>query len=231
MRTHWLQHAADEDPGWLLPALRAHHHILSCTRLHLGEPCPALEDFDLLLVMGGPMNIYDDAHHPWLRDEKRLLHRALDSRKRLLGICLGAQLLADQLGGRVSRNPLPEIGWFPVALTSAGREAAAFAHLPPRFTAFHWHEDTYALPPGATQLASSAACAQQAFSWDSGRVLGLQYHPEVTLQQAQSWLEPPPRPGRGVQTAASILANSERFTDNATWCRALLDGLLQSPPP
>ena len=108
----------------------------------------------------------------------------MDAGKRVLGVCLGAQLLADVLGGPVSRNAHKEIGWFPVELSAAGRAYPGFAGLPERFTAFHWHGDSFRLPPGATRLCSSEACVEQGLAVGE-KVLGLQFHLEVRRADAE----------------------------------------------
>ncbi|MDB5985703.1 MAG: type 1 glutamine amidotransferase [Nevskia sp.] len=223
MRIHWLQHADFEDLGCIGPWLAAHGHVVSATRLYAGERPPPTANFDALIVMGGPMNIYQHERHPWLVPEKALIRGALDSGKRVLGLCLGAQLLADVLGGPVTRNADREIGWFPVTLTEAGRAAPLLADLPDSFTAFHWHGDTYALPPDAQQLAFSEACAQQAFSAVAGRALGLQFHLEVTQANAQIWFEHArPKVARYVQTPEHILAQPACFDDNNRFMRSIL---------
>ena len=169
------------------------------------------------------MNIYQHERHPWLVPEKALIRAALDGGKRALGICLGAQLLADVLGGAVTRNAESEIGWFPVTLTEAGRAVSLLADLPDSFTAFHWHGDTYALPQNAESLAFSEACAQQAFSVDRGRVLGLQFHLEVTQANANVWFENErPQVARYVQSPEHILAQSACFEDNNRFMRSVL---------
>src|SRR5207237_1237943 len=138
---------------------------------------------------------------------------ALANGKRVLGICLGAQLIADALGASVGRNAEREIGWFPVNLSAAGR--SFLPDLPPRFNAFHWHEDTYVLPHKALNLAASEACAQQAFACDGGRVLGLQFHLEVTQDNARRWFEHErPLSARYVQTPEHILAQDAAFAEN-----------------
>lgn len=224
MRIHWLQHADFEGLGCIAPWLAERGHAVSGTQLHAGEALPDIADFDALIVMGGPMNIYEYATHPWLRTEKALIRAAIGAGRRVLGICLGAQLIADVLGGPVRRNDAPEIGWFPVELNAAGRAEPAFAGLPPRFTAFHWHGDTYALPPGARGLAHSEACAQQAFSWDDGRVLGLQFHLEVTRDQALEWFRHETlTPSRHVQTPEAILADTDAFAANNAAMQAILE--------
>lgn len=222
MRIHWLQHADFEDLGCIAPWLETQGHAVSGTRLYAGEAPPHSSAFDALIVMGGPMNIYEYGRHPWLRAEKALIRSALDAGRRVLGVCLGAQLLADVLGGPVTRNAESEIGWFPLRLTEAGRRSDLLADLPERFTAFHWHGDTYALPPGAECLASSEACAQQAFALGR-QALGLQFHLEVTRADAQEWFRhEQPQPARYVQTPQYILEQLESFEDNNRWMRAVL---------
>lgn len=222
MRIHWLQHADFEDLGCIAPWLEAQGHAVRGSRLYAGETPPDSAAFDALIVMGGPMNIYEYERHPWLRAEKALIRSALDAGRRVLGVCLGAQLLADVLGGPVTRNAESEIGWFPLRLTEAGRRSALLADLPERFTGFHWHGDTYALPPGAECLASSEACAQQAFALGQ-QALGLQFHLEVTRANAQEWFRhEQPQPARYVQTPQHILAQLEHFEDNNRWMRAIL---------
>ena len=222
MRVHWLQHADFEDLGCIGPWLAQQGHTVSGTRLYAGETPPAVSAFDALIVMGGPMNIYEYERHPWLRGEKALIREAVDAGKRVLGVCLGAQLLADVLGGPVSRNNDSEIGWFPLELTLEGRRSPFFAGLPPRFTGFHWHGDTYALPPGAECLAVSEACAQQAFALGT-RILGLQFHLEVARANAEEWFRhEQPVAARYVQTPEQILAQRENFEENNRWMRAIL---------
>jgi GMP synthase-like glutamine amidotransferase len=223
MRVHWLQHADFEDLGCIGPWLEGNGHGVSGTRLYAGEVLPQVDGFDALVVMGGPMNIYEYERHPWLRGEKALIRAAVDAGRRVLGVCLGAQLLADVLGGPVTRNAYSEIGWFPLELTAAGRRSPFFAGLPQRFTGFHWHGDTYALPPGAECLAASEGCAQQAFSLGE-RLLGLQFHLEVTRPNAEEWFRHErPVPARYVQAPEQILAQGESFEENNHWMRAVLE--------
>ncbi len=224
MRVHWLQHVAHEDLGCIAPWLAARGAQVSCTAIHAGEAPPPIADFDWLIVMGGPMNIDEHDAHPWLVAEKQLIRQALDAGKRLLGICLGAQLIADQLGGPVTRNAHTEIGWWPVQLTPEGRACDLFADFTDKFLPFHWHGDTYALPPGATCLALSEGCAQQAFEFDGGRVLGLQFHPEVTAADARRWLLGETlEAARYVQTGPQILEDLGRFASANRLMVSLLD--------
>jgi GMP synthase-like glutamine amidotransferase len=180
MKVHWFQHVEFEGLGLIEPWLRARGHDLTSTRWWAGESAGAESAAaEWLIVMGGPMNIYQHRDHPWLVAEKAAIAAALARGARVLGVCLGAQLLADVLGAKVAQNPEPEIGWWPLhavdaSLASSG-EPYAF---PAELTVLHWHGDTFTLPPGARRLAASEACAQQAFAWGP-RALGLQFHLEM----------------------------------------------------
>ena len=136
---------------------------------------PAPDAFDMLVIMGGPMSIHDHRDHPWLPVEKDFLKAVIAARRPILGICLGAQLLADVLGGKVFQNPVKEIGWFPVRMLD---RSAPFAAFPENLTVMHWHGDTFTIPPGARRVAESDACANQAFV-SGDRVVGLQFHIEL----------------------------------------------------
>lgn len=224
MRVHWLQHAEHEGLGCIEPWLRARGHRVSGTSLHRGEALPDATDFDWLIVMGGPMNIYEHDRHPWLIREKFLIRDACVMKRKVLGICLGSQLLADVLGGSVSENREPEIGWFDVMLNDEARKSRYFSDFPDRFAAFHWHGDTFKYPPGATPLMSSAACPNQAFTWGEGRAVGLQFHLEVEFDDARRWLSvDAPEPRRYVQDAAQMLSDPARFAENTRLMHLLLE--------
>ncbi len=178
VKIHWFQHASSEGLGAIEGWLLSRGHVLSCTRFHAGEAPPATaKGFDWLIVMGGAMNVYQYRDHPWLLPEKCLISKALAAGKRVLGICLGAQLIADTLDAKVYQNGEREIGWFPVRAVPDG--VASPFRFPAETKVFHWHGDTFSLPPGSTWLAKSAGCAHQAFAVGS-RVLGLQFHLEMT---------------------------------------------------
>lgn len=177
MKIHWFQHVLFEGLGAIEGWLLARGHTLTCTRFYAGELAPAtVDDFDWLIVMGGPMNVYQYRDHPWLRGEKRVIRDAVAANKRVLGVCLGAQLIADALGGKVYQNDQKEIGWFPVTAVPEGAESPFM--FPEQVVVFHWHGDTFALPPGGVWLARSEACEHQAFAIGT-RVLGLQFHMEM----------------------------------------------------
>lgn len=176
MKILWFQHVAFEGLGLIEPWLRARGHEIEAVRWWAGETVVpgAAEACDWLIVMGGPMNIYQHRDHPWLMAEKAAIGSAIAAGRRVLGVCLGAQLIADVLGGKVAQNAEREIGWWPVRATG-GASRYAF---PAEATVLHWHGDTFTLPPGATRLAESEGCAQQAFAWGE-RVLALQFHLEM----------------------------------------------------
>ena len=146
-----LQHHPDEHPGSLAPLLEGAGFTLSTVELDAGEPIPALDPFDLLLVMGGPQQVWEEDEHPWLVDEKAVIrHWVGDLRRPFLGVCLGHQLLADALGGRVGRTERPEIGVLDIRRTSEGVRDPFFGGLPPVFPGLQWHEaEVVEPPPGA----------------------------------------------------------------------------------
>jgi GMP synthase (glutamine-hydrolysing) len=179
MRIHSLQHVSFEDSAYIGSWAANKGYALSSTRLFANEQCPKIEEFDILLIMGGPMNVYEEAKYPWLVQEKCFIKQAIQCGKIVLGICLGAQLIAAALGGKVTRNKNKEIGWFPVQLTDYGQKASLLAPLPSPFIAFHWHGDTFSIPPGCEHIAANDACRNQGFQYKD-RVLGLQFHIEAT---------------------------------------------------
>ncbi|MCS6925865.1 MAG: type 1 glutamine amidotransferase [Candidatus Binatia bacterium] len=207
MRVHYLQHVPFEGLGYIAPWLQARGYEITGTRFFASATLPEVHDLDLLIIMGGPMSANDE-ELPWLRPEKLFIRRCIEAGKAVLGICLGAQLIASALGARVYRNPEKEIGWFPVhGVSSHGR---SLFRVPPLFTAFHWHGDTFDLPPGAVRLARSEACENQAFQLGRS-VIGLQFHLEMTPASTQEIIahcRAELSPARYVQSEAAILAAS-----------------------
>jgi GMP synthase-like glutamine amidotransferase len=181
MRVHVLQHVAFEGPAAIADWAAARGHELRATRLFDGAELPRLGAFDALVAMGGPMSANDDGKFAWMAPEKRLIAEALASGAPVLGVCLGAQLIASVAGARVFANAVPEIGWFPVRLTREAATHALFRGLPAEFVPLHWHGETFELPRGSVRLAESPACANQAFAIGA-RVLGLQFHLEATAE-------------------------------------------------
>lgn len=215
MRIHSLQHVVFEDIGSMASDLKRRGYSLNSTHWYLGEQAPSLNSFDALIVMGGPMGIYDEAIYPWLAEEKQLIKAAIEAGKIVLGICLGAQLIADALGAKVTRNPHKEIGWLPIYAHLSAAEHPLAQLLSTPTAVFHWHGDTFALPPNATALAYSDACAQQAFCLGD-KVYGFQFHLETTPTSAQALIQHCSADIDGscyTQNAEQILANAQGFID------------------
>ncbi|MDB4793449.1 type 1 glutamine amidotransferase [Methylacidiphilales bacterium] len=222
MRINVLQHAAFEGPGEIGAWAASHGHAMRTHHLYRGEELPALDSFDALVVMGGEMNIYQDRDYPWLKPERKLIQTAMEQGKRVIGICLGSQLIADALGARVHQNPEYEIGWFPVTFTGEGR--GTFPQLPVAATVLHWHGDTFELPAGATRLAASTGCSEQGFFIEE-KCLALQFHLETDPLLVGLFVE-----GQGhwpsglyAQSPKVILSEATAYHDKN---REILHGLL-----
>lgn len=180
MKIHCIQHVEFETMGTIVEWIAEKNHSLSTTHLYDNPKFPSVDDFDLLVIMGGPMNIYEYEKYPWLRDEKGFIKYAISAGKSVLGICLGAQLVADVLGAKVSKNKYKEIGWFPVFATRQVRsENMLLNGIPEKLIAFHWHGDTFDLPEEAAKLFESEACKNQGFAYKN-RVIALQFHLEMS---------------------------------------------------
>ena len=185
MRIHVFQHVPFEGPANIAVWAASRGHSLSVTRLDLGERPPAPRAFDALVVLGGPMGVHDEFHHPWLADEKQALAAAMAQGRPTLGVCLGAQLMARVLGAQVEPNPVSEIGFHPVTISSHATSHHLLRDFPPRFMPLHWHGDTFGLPRHSVPLASSAACVNQAFLVGED-FLGLQFHLETTHESLEA---------------------------------------------
>jgi GMP synthase (glutamine-hydrolysing) len=196
-------------------------HTLRGTRFFENDPLPILSEIDWLIVMGGPMSVHDTDTYPWLKAEKDFIKQAVTYKKRVLGICLGAQLIATALGARVYPNAQKEIGWFSV------ERVIPTPFLPERVVAFHWHGETFDLPDGARHLARSTACEHQAFLYEQ-RVVGLQFHLEMTQTGVKQLI----RYGREelvdaphIQTAEAMLTDAQLFETTQRFMAILLDQL------
>lgn len=179
LRIHCLIHVSFEGIGHIESWAKKHKHHLSYTHLYKEIKFPNQDEFDMLIVMGGPMNIYQEDIYPWLVTEKKFIKKSIESDKIVVGFCLGSQLIADVLGAKVTQNKEKEIGWFPIQLTDEGKKTFIFQDKNIPFSVFHWHGDTFSIPPNSIRLASSNGCHNQAFLYNN-KVLGLQFHLEVT---------------------------------------------------
>ena len=190
MRVHYLQHVPFEGLGYIETALHDAGHQISATRFfEAGYRLPDIDKIDALIIMGGPMGVYDEHIYPWLLAEKAFIESCIQSGKKVLGICLGAQLTAVCLGGEVHRAPNIEIGWFPVTPTASSKVLTWFHELfQDEPVVFHWHGDQFSIPDGSIDLLSSPANINQAFYYNE-KVIGLQFHLEVTEKSMQLMLE------------------------------------------
>jgi GMP synthase (glutamine-hydrolysing) len=214
MRTLVLQHIACEHPGVFSEVLRERGAEPTAIEVDEGEPLPDWREFDAILAMGGPMGAGDEAEHPWLGPEKRLVADAVAAGMPFLGVCLGVQLLAAALGARVYEAEQAEVGLLEVELTAEGREDPLFAGFDERFLSLQWHGDTFDLPPGAARLARSPLASNQAFRVGE-RAYGVQFHLEVTGPMAREWGEVPAyrrslRETLGEERGAAFIADVER---------------------
>jgi len=206
MRAHYLQHVPFEGLASIQPWLRAAGYEITNTRFFESARLPDLSEFDLLVVMGGPMSTNDESKFPWLVHEKQFIRSAIQARKSVLGVCLGAQLIASSMGARVYQNHFKEIGWFPVqGMPPPDNSTFRF---PSSVEVFHWHGETFDLPPSATRLARSEGCENQAFQLGRS-VIGLQFHLETTPESAReivSHCRTDLSPSKYVQSEPTILA-------------------------
>jgi GMP synthase-like glutamine amidotransferase len=182
MRIHCFQHARYESPATILEWVEKNGHSINYTNFYeVGYVFPALSSFDALLIMGGPMNVDEVDDFPWLSMEKQLIRVAITAGKKVLGICLGAQLIAASLQSKVYKAAEKEIGFFPVQFSAAALQHPFFDHFTATYTLFHWHGDTFDLPADAILFASTNVCAHQAFMIGDN-TLALQFHPEMNAE-------------------------------------------------
>jgi GMP synthase (glutamine-hydrolysing) len=232
LHIHYLQHVPFEGPGFIESWALMRGHRLTATHLYAGHRLPATDELDWLFILGGPMNVYEESRFPWLAREKRFIGEALREGKVVIGVCLGAQLLACVLGAKVTRNPCVEIGWYPVEKTSQALQSSLSGFLPDSFPAFHWHGDTFELPRGAVHLARSEACENQAFAYGD-RVVAFQFHLESTGESVENLIYNCPEDlaeGPFIQSPLQMLADLGRFRAINGLMADIFDGLAGQRP-
>ena len=187
MNALMIKHVDIEGPGlieYCLKQKRIRHQVL-CLDSDVRLPKP--EGFTHIILLGGPINVYEEDRYPFLKEEDLFIKEAIQRGKFILGICLGAQLIAKALGAKVFKAPVKEIGWFDVTLTEIGLQDPLFSDLPKTFPVFQWHEDTFEIPRSAKLIATSSSVPHQAFRY-ADNAYGLQFHLEVTEEMIQEWM-------------------------------------------
>ena len=207
MHIHILQHAAHEGPAALATWAAERNFSISTSLLGSGTALPATDKFDWLVVLGGPMSVHDDLLYPGLIAEKNLIRLAMQEQKVVIGICLGAQLIAHVTGAKVGPNAWPEIGFFPVRFNESAKNDPVFRFFPKQLTTFHWHGDIFDLPENAVIMAASEITPCQAFRLNN-TVFGLQFHPECNGEAIAAMLEQGKaelKPSQYVQSEQEVL--------------------------
>lgn len=227
LKIHCLQHVPYEGPAIIQEWALRKGHVFTSTRFYENSILPGLEEIDWLVIMGGPMGVNDSESFPWLDKEINFIRKAIENSRVVIGICLGAQLIAKSLGSDVKKGPHKEIGWFPVTINKIAASQAGLDFLPERITPFHWHGDTFDIPAGAICLASSQAFPNQAFIYRDS-VLALQFHfemdfPAIRAIMANSGKEL--ETSTWVQHADEIIATKNHIADNNELMRKILDRL------
>ena len=229
MRIRALLHMEHEGLGLIRAWIAERGHVLEATRVWEGGSLGDPASFDLLIVMGGAMNVDEEEAYPWLSAEKALIARAIASGVPVLGICLGAQLIARVLGAPVAPMGLKEIGWFPVHAEAASE--GLFPSLAPgaSFGVAHWHGDAFSLPDGCDRLFSSAGCREQGFVLRGRPVVGLQFHLELDGETLRAFIdhgkEELAEGGDWIQRPSDMLALR---ASQGPFARRMLEGLLDA---
>lgn len=229
IRIHYFQHVPFEGLGCIESWVNQEGHQLSVTKFFEGDELPSISEVDWLIIMGGPMGIYDDEIYPWLPAEKNFIKQAIAENKVVLGICLGAQLLADALGAKVKSGKNKEIGWFPIRKTEEGKSSSFLNSVPDQITVFHWHGDQFDIPEDCLRLAESEACSNQALQFKD-RVLGLQFHFEATEVSIRGMIKNIPEElkesGLFIQSEKTIIDGFSNCNRNNQIMFSILDHLV-----
>ena len=225
IRIHYLQYVAFEGPGYIETWAKQHGYPLTFTKFYAHQLLPDIQSLDWLVIMGGPMGVYDEHQYPWLKAEKAFIDTAIRENKTVIGICLGAQLVAEVLGAKVYANKKKEIGWFPVFLREQSHHNQLLKGFPKALPVLHWHGDTFDLPQNATHLMQTSICPNQAFLYQN-KVLGLQFHMESTSDTLKEMVENCRQeiiPDEFVQTEQEILNGFDLCRQTNYYLNNILD--------
>lgn len=225
LRVHALINYSIADLGMINEWAESKGHTVTTTSVYENQNFPNMNEFDLLIILGGVMGAYEEEQNPWLLHEKQFILKAIECKKALLGICLGSQLIAEVLGGKVYPHIHKEIGWWPVRFFNEVENFSLFNGLPKELSLFQFHGDTFDLPEGATRLAESEATRNQAFIY-SDRVVGLQFHPEFSEEKLQEIVqihEDDIKPGPYTQLPETFLRQLEYVQEAKAFLFTLLD--------
>lgn len=229
MRIHCILHESFEGLAIIEQWISKNKHTLTFTHLYLNETFPDPDGFDMLIIMGGSASVYETDKYEWLKEEKLFLKKAIGHKCKILGICFGAQLLADVLEAKVYKGIHKEIGWFPVRFNKT--DCSNLTFLPDTLNVFHWHGDTFDIPQGAVRIGSSEATPNQGFVMGNN-IIALQFHLEMNFDQIQLMLESAGNElkegNRYIQTKSQILSYSNFYTDNNRLMFNILDYLSAS---
>jgi GMP synthase-like glutamine amidotransferase len=226
MNIHVIQHVSFETPAMILDWAKDNNHTVSYTRMFENAFFSEAGSIDMLIVLGGPMNVYDENQYEWMKEEKDFIKTFVRTGKPVLGICLGAQLLAEALGAKVYAHKTKEIGFFPVLKTTRAERDELFSDMPDEWNVFHWHGDTFDIPPGAELMAKTDACRNQAFRRNN--CVGIQFHPEADRSIIEQMVQHGRMElveGEFIQTEQEILSNIDSTESNREWLYKFLTRL------
>ncbi|HTY21587.1 MAG TPA: type 1 glutamine amidotransferase [Desulfomonilaceae bacterium] len=207
-----IVHVESEGPGTLGVFLVSAGATLRMARLYAGDSVPeSIDGLDAVVSMGGPMNVYEEEKYPFLKHETTLLRKAIDAGRPVLGVCLGAQMIAKACGARVVKSPKKEVGWGQIFVTNAGKEDVLFNGLPPTLEVLQWHEDMFEIPEAGSLIATGNDCPNQAFRYRNA--FGLQFHVEVTRDILADWFKDSPDLGIILRRHKELKPDLDRYAE------------------
>lgn len=227
MNIHYIQHVPFENLGYIEFLLKEKVHSITSTKVWENKQFPEIGEIDLLIILGGPIGVNDDNKYYWLKDEKKFINAFVKTKKKIIGICLGAQLLAHALGASIIKNAYIEIGWFPIIIKSSFSSWLGEELPQKELTVFHWHGDKFNIPPGAVNQAFSNGCDHQLFTYGNN-IIGIQFHLEATSDLINSMIDNEGDEfieSRFIQGRIEILNKKDSFNDSNELMRKIFEKL------